>query len=201
MFAEVQQRNRNRLTSPVLFEFFRFKSVNELSEFLLDTCRANVTDAMYHPCKLIIYGKLLFTLVVEITDITAADPGFSRGAPTQKEGTNLLFGQNFLKTASKWGKVHRERGCFQNFTMFIRHCMLLDNLTMQSHSTTCVIFFFIDQCEVNEIPKNLQKIESANSGKNSITKIVVVADFGLKVTVMSWKALSLYENINTNLMM
>ena len=41
---------------------------------------------------------------------TAADPGFSKWEiPTQKGGANLLFGQNFLKTAWKldWGHASK----------------------------------------------------------------------------------------------
>ena len=38
---------------------------------------------------------------------------------------------------------------------------------MQSHCSTCVIFFFI--CEINEIPQTLQKTESANGGKTRLT--------------------------------
>ena len=46
----------------------------------------------------------------------------------------------------------------------------LDSLSMTSHCTTCIIFFFI--YVVNAILENLQKIECANCGKTRLSSAV-----------------------------
>ena len=53
------------------------------------------------------------------------------------------------------------------FTLVVKTTHVrLGRLTMKSHCTTCVIFFFI--CIVIGIPYYLQKIESPNGGKTRL---------------------------------
>ena len=75
------------------------------------------------------------------------------------------------------------------FTLKTTTQVRLDSLTMQSHCTSCVIFFFT--YVVNHIPQKLQKIESANGGK---TRLNVVCNFvdpeRLVIHISIWKGFS-----------
>ena len=68
----VHRRECCKWTFHNIFEFFRFRPVNQFSEFrefLLDSWEemTTYTDAMCHLCELTIYDKLFFTHLVEMT--------------------------------------------------------------------------------------------------------------------------------------